>query len=193
MYQRLLGDARLYLLLERFDRELADSSRKAGCRRCARQLHQANYPRKPRGAACKLGPEFARRWSFCCADRECRRRLTPPSVRFYGSRVYFGVVFVLCMAMEQGLQSGRGQQLGKLLGVSRQTLKRWRVYWQQTFVQTPFWRAARAHLSPPVEEGELPASLLRRFGVELISSLFMLLRFVAPLSSKSAGPQGGGY
>jgi hypothetical protein len=193
MYQRLLGDARLYLLMDRFDREMADSSRLAGCPYCTERLHQANYPRKPRGASCKLGPQFEERWSFCCAGRECRRRVTPPSVRYFGRKVYLGAVFVLCMAMEHGLQSGRGQQLGKLLGVSRQTLERWRVYWQQTFVQTPLWKIARARLSPPVAEDGLPGSLLQRFCGGLIDSLLSLLRFLAPWTTGSASPQAGGY
>lgn len=192
MYQRLLGDARLYIWMEQVDGELADSARQAGCQRCRGRLHQANYPRKPRGAACELGPKFEQRRSYCCAHRECRRRMTPPSVRFFRRKVYLGAVFVLCMAMQHGVQSGRALQLGELLGVSRQTLVRWRIYWQQAFVQTPFWRHARTLLSPPVAEGELPTSLLCRFAGDLMSQLIKMLRFIAPLTSGSAGPIEGG-
>jgi hypothetical protein len=192
MYQKLLGDDRLYFWMERVDRELANASIQQGCRRCQGRLHQAKYPRKPRGAGCKLGPEFEQRWSFCCAHRECRRRMTPPSVRFFGRRVYFGAVFVLCMAMEHGLRNGRSQRLWELLGVGRQTLERWRTYWQQTFVQSPFWRTARARLSPLVAENELPASLLDRFAGEPMQQLILMLQFVAPLTTGSAGPVAGG-
>ena len=193
MYHGLLRDSKLYLFLYRIDCELADSIMRASCPTCSGGLHRANYPRKARGAACTLGPEYDRRKSFCCGQPGCRKRTTPPSVRFLGRKVYLGAVIVLCAAMQHGLQSGRAQQLWELLGVSRQTLRRWRTYWQQTFVQTPFWKQARAFLSPPVAEGELPGSLLSRFAGELMSQLVLLLRFVAPVTTESAGQKGAGF
>jgi hypothetical protein len=86
----LFADARLYDYLLVLDRELSERARHAGCPRCAGRLHSASYPRKPRG-----GPRgaHARRFSLCCA--RCRKRVTPPSVRFLGRRVYYGVVVVL--------------------------------------------------------------------------------------------------
>lgn len=193
MYHSLLRDSKLYLFLYRVDCEMAESAMRARCPKCGGPLHRANYPRKPRGAACPLGPEYERRNSLCCGRSGCRRRLTPPSVRFLGRKVYLGAVIVLCAAMRHGLHSGRAQQLWELLGVSRQTLQRWRTYWQQTFVQTPFWKQARALLSPPVVEGELPGSLLSRFAGEWMSQLVLMLRFVAPVTTESAGHKEVGF
>jgi len=193
MYHGLLRDSKLYVFLYRVDCEIADCAMRASCPDCGGPLHCADYPRKPRGAACTLGPESEWRKSFCCGKRGCRHRMTPPSVRFLGRKVYLGAVIVLSAAMQHGLQNGRAQQLGELLGVSRQTLQRWRTYWQQTFVQTPFWKQARALFSPPVVEGELPSSLLSRFAGELMSQLILLLRFVAPVTTGSAGQKGVGF
>jgi hypothetical protein len=45
--------------------------------------------------------------SLCCSRDGCRRRMTPPSVRFLGRRVYLGAVLVLVSAMQQGSLPGR--------------------------------------------------------------------------------------
>ncbi|MFZ0500611.1 MAG: hypothetical protein WAU49_16685 [Steroidobacteraceae bacterium] len=78
MYQRLLGDAAFYRLLLHFDEELAATERPKGCRVCGKRLEVSDFPRKPRGFGLDLGERFAERLSFCCADRTCRKRRTPP-------------------------------------------------------------------------------------------------------------------
>lgn len=51
MYRDLLEESsHLYPILLNLDRELARQARKGGCLFCGCKLHQANYPRKPRGA-----------------------------------------------------------------------------------------------------------------------------------------------
>ena len=52
MCQKLLGDATLYAVLRRIDEDMAAEVRAGRCPFCGGPLHQANYPRKPRG-----GPE----------------------------------------------------------------------------------------------------------------------------------------
>lgn len=70
-------------------------------------MHRADYDRKPRG-----GPEhWSERHSFCCDQDGCRRRHTPPSVRFLGRKVYVGFVVVLKTALHQGLNAARLAQL----------------------------------------------------------------------------------
>src|SRR5579883_2571270 len=90
MYQQVLGDAAFYRLLLRFDEELAATERPKGCRVCGKRLEASDFPRKPRGLGLDLGERFAERLSFCCADRTCRKRRTPPSLRFLGRKVYLG-------------------------------------------------------------------------------------------------------
>jgi hypothetical protein len=107
----ILRDANLYTFLFQIDRDLAAEARAAGCL-CGGVLHSARYPRKPRGGPRGLGPEYETRLSFCCAKEGCRRRTTPPSVRFLGQRVYLGAVVVLVSAMEGGVTLKRAEGFG---------------------------------------------------------------------------------
>jgi len=168
------------------DQDLAREAQAAGCRACGGRLHSALYPRKPRGGPDDLGPSYESRFSFCCAREGCRRRTTPPSVRYLGRRVYLGAVIVLVTAMQAGLTPIRTQRLQELIGVSIRTLKRWRTWWRTTFVATAFWRAAAGRFMPPVRVDVLPASLLDRFGVlDARAQLRGVLRFLSPLTTTS--------
>jgi hypothetical protein len=74
---------------------LARAGREA-CRFCGGPLHRGDYARKPRGGVVGAAAEaFARRFSLCCGREGCRRRATPPSVRFLGRRVYVCAVVVV--------------------------------------------------------------------------------------------------
>jgi len=149
-------------------------------------LHSARYPRKPRGGPEDLGPDYAWRLSFCCAQDGCRRRTTPPSVRYLGRRVYLGAVVVLVTALQAGMTPARAQRLHAWLGVSVRTLQRWRTWWRTTFVTTAFWRAVQGRFLPPVPVDTLPASLCARFhGPDERAQLVRLLRFVCPVTTTS--------
>lgn len=187
MCPNLLGDARLYALLLECDRDLAEETRRGGCR-CGGVLHSARYGRKPRGAGVALPEGYDRRESFCCAEDECRARTTPPSLRFLGRKVYLGAVVALATAMKHGVSARRAAELRRAIGVSRKTLGRWRVWWSEVFVATTFWRTAGALLSPPVPATELPTSLLARFGgAGTVEGLVRLLDFIKPVTTESAG------
>lgn len=179
----VLGDARFHELLLAFDRDLAASVRAGGCPQCHAVLHSASFARKPRGAGCALGPEHYQRLSLCCAKEGCRKRVTPPSLRFLGRRVYLGAAVILISAMRCGSTPARVRELQKCVGVSRRTLSRWRRWWREVFVQSAFWRASRASFMPPVEQADLPASLLVRFTEETEHRLLQLLRFLTPITS----------
>ena len=181
MCHKVLTDGRFPALLLRLDHDLAAAARHVGCE-CGGVLHSACYRRKPRGAPSSLGDEHAVRFSFCCAVDGCRKRMTPPSVRFLGRRVYLGAVVVLATALQHGATPGRLARLRATLGVSARTLARWRDWWRETFVATRFWRAARARLGVPVAEEALPASLLERFAGDEAARLVQALRFLAPLT-----------
>jgi len=181
VWQRVLADARFFELQLKFDADLALKARAARCADCGGRLDSANYPRKPRGELTKLPDNFDKKFSFCCAG--CRHRTTPSSVRFLGRRVYLGGVVVLAIAMQQGLTPVRAQRLRELFGVSRRTLDRWRAWWRDAFVDSDFWKAAKAFFSPPVAEAGLPLSMLERFGADEDSRLAPLLRFLMPIST----------
>ncbi len=182
MCHAFLSDPNFYDLLFRLDEDLAGEVRGVGCA-CGGVLHSARYPRKPRGMRTALGEAYETRLSFCCAREGCRRRRTPPSVRFLGRRVYLGAVVVLATALCHGPSPVRLAQLHKWFRVSSRTLNRWRKWWREVFVRTPFWQAARGRFVPPLDTLTLPASLLKRFaGIERPTPLVQLLRFLTPLT-----------
>jgi hypothetical protein len=183
----LLLDSRLYALLLKFDEDLAAEAKRGGCPICGGRLDKGRYPRKPRvSPAVKLPEAYDHRFSYSCATRTCRKRRTPASARFLGRRVYLGAVVVLATAMQQGMTCWRTSQLRKLLGVSVQTLARWRAWWTSAFAASTFWKAARAAFSPPVDETSAPSSLVERFTGEPREQLAALLRFLSPLSTAAA-------
>ena len=161
--EKLLKDRCLFKLLEKADADLAAEAEAEGCDYCGEEkLHHGDYPRKPRG-----GPEWDKRRSFCCAQEDCRRRKTPPSVRFLGRKVYMGVVVVLVSAMVHGLKDRRVERLRDELGVSERTLGRWR---------------ARARFMPRLDETRLPLTLVEAFAAQRREGLIRLLGFIVPIT-----------
>ena len=187
MYLTWLADARLYEILTRIDADLAETTRQAGCRLCGDVLHSARFPRKPRGGPAGLPADYDRRHSFCCAIEGCRKRRTPPSVRFLGRKVYLGAVVVLATALHHGPTRTRAVRLRELFGVDARTLARWRQWWRATFAESPWWTAMRGRFVPPVPTTALPDALVRRFAGGNWEPLVALLRFVAPITTASDG------
>ena len=192
MYAELLGDATLYEILQWVDEDLAAQARSAGCA-CGGRLHSAVYPRKPRGGPAGLGSGYESRLSYCCAEQGCRRRTTPPSVRFLGRKVYLGAVVTLVSALRQGPNATRVRVLQDLFGVGARTLRRWRQWWQKIFAEGSFWRAARGRFMPAVGAHELPGAVAERFGAHIPDGVCRLLRFVSPISTDSCVLLGGGF
>jgi hypothetical protein len=89
---------------------------------------------------------------------------------------------ILIAVMYEG-GAARMRQLKELVGVDRRSLKRWRRWWREIFTAMPFWQNARAAFMPPVDEKQLPATLLERFtGNTLTERLVALLRFLGPIT-----------
>lgn len=179
--QNHLADQQLYQLLEKVDVDLTEEARQRGCLLCGGRLHRSDYDRKPRG-----GPQWELRFSLCCARKGCRRRNTPPSVRFMGRRIYAGLVVVLVSAITHGLKPERVQRLREVLRIDRRTLERWRQWWLGRFVDSSFWREARARFLPPLCQKTIPLSLCLRFAVQRRSRLLELLKFLAPITTPTA-------
>lgn len=191
MYQTLLADASFFEFLLSCDVDLAEDARARGCVFCTDVLHRADYKRRPRGEPRGLGEEFARRLSFCCARDGCRKRMTPPSLRFLGRRVYLGAVVVLVSAMREGPTPTRLDRLQEVLGVCARTVRRWQQWWREIFPQTAVWVTIRGLLSEPVAAGGLPGGLLGKLlptGTEG-ERVVALLRLLAPLSGRSPADQ----
>ena len=180
-YQSHLVDQELHQLLEKVDADLAREACQKGCLYCQGRLHRADYDRKPRG-----GPQWERRYSYCCAEEDCRRRRTPESVRFLGRRVYAGLVVVLISVMIHGLKPGRVRRIREALQIDSRTLKRWRQWWLDSFVRSSFWKAARARFMPPLCERTLPLSLWLSFELEERQRLLAVLQFLGPITTPTA-------
>jgi len=141
MCHAFVSDSRFYQFLFHIDQEMANEVQREGCAHCGGRLHVACYPRKPRGICCALDESYETRLSFCCATEGCRRRCTPPSVRFLGRKVYLGAMVVLVMAMEHGLSAKRRKQLIEKLDLYPQTLARWRRWPLLASQQGPLYPA----------------------------------------------------
>jgi len=175
--EKVLKDGRLFKLLEKADSDLAEAAQAGGCGHCGGKLHRGDFERKPRG-----GPQWDSRYSFCCEEEDCRKRTTPPSVRFLGRKVYAGVVVVLVSAMMHGLKPKRVEKLREALDIDRRTLERWRTWWLENFVGSRFWKSARAFFMPRLDETVLPLSLVEVFQAKRRAGMARLLEFISPIT-----------
>lgn len=180
----MLSSSSFLELLLKIDEDLAAEAKAGRCPLCRGRLDPSPYPRKPRALTSATLPDsYWSRFSFSCGNRSCRKRLTPPSVRFLGRRVYLGVVIVLATALQQGVTPWRASRLRALFGASRRTLARWRTWWVEAFPESRFWKAARSAFSPAVDTSTAPTSLLARFAGDAAAANAALLRLLAPLST----------
>jgi hypothetical protein len=182
---KLLTDCKLHQWQERVDKDLAETARAQGCMHCGAPVHRGDYARKPRGGLGSVVKDWNRRESFCCSREGCRKRKTPPSVRFLGRKVYVGVVVVLMAAMMHGPSEARVARLREALGIDRRTLSHWRRWWTGTFVQSGFWKGERSRLPRALDEGRMPLSLVGVFGAGHREGLLKLLEFLSPITTHS--------
>jgi hypothetical protein len=183
-WRNLLNNVHFFLMLLRLDQDRSKEIRAEGCPYCGSTLHYARYERKPRGGPAGLPAAYDRRDSLCCSADGCRRRVLPPSLRFFGRRVYLGAVFVLVSAIIHGITEKRAAELYAMVGVTIRTLARWRKWWREVFPNSVFWHGGRARFMPPPDESLLPASLLECFHQPRKSELLLaVLKFLAPLGS----------
>jgi len=95
--------------------------------------------------------------SFCCDRDGCRKRVTPPSVRFLGRKVYLGAVGRL----------GRRHAAGTLAAASPRAFSALRrrsadhrsmagLFGVSTSRRTPFWKVARGRFMPAVRSQPCP-------------------------------------
>ncbi len=168
-------------MLLKFDEDLAAKMKLTRCLRCGGPLHKDRYPRKPRvPETIKLPDAYSWRFSYSCGV--CRKRHTPASTRFLGRRIYLGIIVVLATAMQQGPAPRQASRLREELGVSRETLDRWRAWWREAFIKSAFWKVAKAAFTVGADN-EMPRSLLEQFRGSALERLSGLLHFVAPVTT----------
>lgn len=162
MFDQVELDREFFAALERADAEIAAVVGGDGCGRCGGRLHRGDYPRKPRGALiAAAGEAFVVRLSFCCGREGCRRRTTPPSLRFLGRRVYLEAVVLVASVI--AVMRGIGCATGREVGVPARTLARWLAWWRGSFLQTVEFitLAAALALGTAAAHAAMPASLWR--------------------------------
>lgn len=176
--EKVLNCGDFFKLLEELDFKIAQAAKACMCRYCGSKLHCGDFKRQSRGILI-----WDKRYSFDCS--RCRRRKTPPSVRFLGRRVFAGVVVVLVCAMMHGASAGRARILAEKLKIDHRTLKRWLIWWREIFVESGFWKGARSLFKTPVDSARMPLGLVEAFGAERCGGMVNLLRFLAPITTNS--------
>ena len=183
MYHDLPRSASFWSFLLAVDEDLAEETRKKGCA-CGGRLHCANYPRKPRGAGLELTEFQSQRLSFCCDRDGCRKRATPPSVRFLGRKVYLAAIVILVSAMRQGPTPRRVRELSERFDATKAQSSAGRPSGANTSHKRP---SGRSHALRFVTLGEivsLPLSLVDAFLSHHPprDGWTLLLRFLSPIT-----------
>lgn len=163
------------------DTAIVASVRAGACGECGGPLHRGDYRRKPRGG--RVAPTadlFEVRFSLCCGREGCRRRATPPSVRFLGRRVYVGAVVIIASVIALA-QSGARRETG----IAPRTARRWVRWWREMFTSTSVFAAITARLLPAVERRRLPGSILERIDGDDELRVQRMLGWLAPLTTSS--------
>ena len=129
MFDQVVLGREFFELLEQHDAAITGRVAAGGCLVCGGPLHRGDFDRKPRGGlVARAGEEFVRRFSLCCGREGCRKRATPPSLRFLGRRVYLGAVVILASIVAQALGSAGGVRAAT--GVPARTTDRWLAWWR---------------------------------------------------------------
>ena len=173
----------LFEELAKIDEKIVDQIAAGRCPVCGGPLHRSDFVRKPRGALmAAAGEAFVKRFSLCCGRDGCRKRATPPSLRFLGRRVYLGAVVILASVIAQALTTAKA--LRQATGVPARTSRRWLSWWRGAFLRTDVFVILRARLLFVVVE-ELPASIASRLGDTVESQVRGLLHWLTPLTTGS--------
>ena len=182
MYHPLLTDARLHDSLLDLDRLIAEQVRQEQCRLCRGNLHQSHFARKPRGVPEGTHLDYSIRFSYCCGTEGCRKRFTPPSMRFLSRKVYSSVVIILIFLLKPETDESRLETINTLLGttLSVETLRRWRHFWTKDLPQTHTWK--RLAFSS-TQAQNLPVSLLMLFEQVGEQAFIMGLKLILPLTA----------
>jgi hypothetical protein len=177
----LLEKVEFHERLFRTDVVLAEQIRRRGCQRggCGGRLHQADFPRKVRGLAVDGSPAFATRIGLCCGW--CRRRVLPPTVRFFGRSSYAFIAALVAVAttLASGIASG-----ARLVGAMWATVARWIDFLQCDLASRGEWQSARGRLPASLPLERLPLSLVEVFGcVEAEDAWLSALRWLSPVTT----------
>ena len=182
MSHRFTFNSTFHRILVAMDREIAETTRHTGCF-CGGVLHFSNYPRSPAGLPAQFRLDYDTRFSFCCED--CRKRTTPPSVRFFGRRWHPAPLLTLISSLMISINDYRLAQIKRHFGISvtESSWKRWRRWWKEAFVGKRFWKQARGLIPEPKKPMNLPRRMLHAFQGALYEKIILLLQFISPITA----------
>lgn len=161
----VLPDNDFFKILSKLDHDLFLAIKKTPCPHCGGKLDTANYHRKPRGA----GELETIRYSLCCRNDGCRRRLTPSSLRFLGRKVYSICVVILAEFVDRLVLISR---------IARKTLARWYNFWKERLASDhPFMRMFKSFLPVKFQSKGLPSTILEVFKFRNRESWIPILNF----------------
>jgi hypothetical protein len=191
----MIGDFQIVVefldALTEADEAVVEGVRRVGCQFCGGPLYRGDFERKPRFALLGVDVEsFDTRYSLCCGREGCRRRTTPPSLRFLGRRVYIGAVVILASIV--AITKLAATAARRATGVPMRTLGRWGSWWRGPFVVLPVFVELSGRIVPRVDRDQLPASLLEKMVVPFPGSLRKLLGALAPITTASC-PDGSRF
>ncbi len=159
-----IRNVKLYQLLFLIDKDLAEQKRGDLCPFCGAPLHTSNYLRTPRGGPDDIPEALSIRHSLCCSAENCRKRVLPPSLRFWDRKVYWSIVILMTVILQQ--ERTEGYSVGKIIkmvGISRHTLKRWIHYFKEVFPQTERWKRIRGRIGVEIGMGQIPSAMILFF------------------------------
>lgn len=164
MLPELLQKSSLFSLLYKIDSDLAEKTRQSGCPICGSALHYANYDRKPRGGPDNLPCNYSICFSLCCGKEGCRKRVKPPSTRFWDRRVYWSIAIFVIMALRQNRPGSYSTyRLARLFNICSDTIRRWISYFRDVFPQSARWQTIRGRITARVKNKDLPGALIAYF------------------------------
>jgi len=184
MFDQIVLGGEFFEGLVAVDEAIVERATGESCRYCGGRLHRGDYPRKPRGGLIGQAAEsFRRRFSLCCGREGCRRRATPPSVRFLGRRVYVGAVVIVASmvaVMKQAASEAR-----RSTGIAARTTRRWLRWWRGPFTATSVFVAVSSRMVPAVSRMALPLSIVDRLAGSLEGRVRQLLGWLRPITTSA--------
>jgi hypothetical protein len=161
MLSELIKKKNLFSHLYEIDKKTAERYRQLPCPYCGGPLYFSNYMRKPRGEPEDVPEKYFIQFSLCCGTEGCRKRLTPPSCRFMGRKIYwFAVILCILTDFQNTNEKATVSDWSMRTGICRNTIKRWLAFFHDTFPASRIWRRLRGQISACVRNSSLPSSFI---------------------------------
>ena len=183
MFGQVRFGREFFAWLEQLEEQLTLRVAAANCAARGGALHRSDYRRKPRGGLIAAeGEDSMVRFSLCCGREGCRKRATPPSLRFLGRRVYLGAVVIVASMVAQAL--GTAKQIRGATGVPGRTVRRWLDWWRGPFLSTEVFVMLRARWVG-IAVDQIPESTRARLEGAPEERVQTVLQLLAPLTTSS--------